>query len=83
MFDMRCFHASLNTMNFKNEDYFEMNQPLTYSVEEAARRIGVGKNAIYALAKAQKIPAIRVGRRYVINAEMFDHRLSFRICQMV
>ncbi len=49
-----------------------MNQTLTYSVEEAARRIGVGKNVIYALAKAQKIPVIRFGRRYIINAEMFD-----------
>ncbi|MBD5170074.1 MAG: helix-turn-helix domain-containing protein [Oscillibacter sp.] len=49
-----------------------MNHSLTYSVEEAARRIGVGKNALYALARAKKIPAIRIGRRYVINAEQFD-----------
>ncbi|MDE7247260.1 MAG: excisionase family DNA-binding protein [Lachnospiraceae bacterium] len=49
-----------------------MNEKLTYSVEEAAMRIGVGKNAIYALAKAKKIPVIRVGRRYGINAEQFD-----------
>ena len=51
---------------------FQMNQKLTYSVEEAAKRIGLGKNSVYALAKAQKIPAIRVGRRFVINAELFD-----------
>lgn len=49
-----------------------MNQKLTYTVEEAAKRIGIGKNALYALAQAKKIPAIRVGRRYVINAELFD-----------
>ena len=49
-----------------------MNETLTYSVEEAAKRIGVGKNALYALAKARKIPAIRIGRRYVIDAEQFD-----------
>ena len=49
-----------------------MNEKLTYSVEEAAKRIGLGKNAIYELAKAGKIPVIRVGRRYIISAEKFD-----------
>ena len=49
-----------------------MTPKLTYSVEEAAQRIGVGKNTIYALAKAKKIPCIQIGRRYVINAQMFD-----------
>ena len=55
------------------ENNFQMNQKLTYSVAEAAKRIGIGKNAVYALAKAQKIPVIRVGRRFVINAEQFDN----------
>ena len=49
-----------------------MTEKLTYSVEEAAKRIGVGKNAVYELAKAGKIPFIRIGRRYVINAKQFD-----------
>lgn len=49
-----------------------MDSKLTYSIEEAAQRIGVGKNTIYALAKAKKIPCIQIGRRYVINAQMFD-----------
>jgi len=49
-----------------------MDRKLVYSVPEAARMIGVGKNTIYALAKAKKIPVIQVGKRYVINAEMFD-----------
>lgn len=49
-----------------------MISKLTYSIEEAAKRIGVGRNTIYALANAGKIPAIRIGRRYVINAELFD-----------
>lgn len=43
-----------------------------YTVQEAARMIGVGKNTIYALAKARKISVIQVGKRYVINAELFD-----------
>lgn len=49
-----------------------MERKLVYSVQEAARMIGVGKNTIYALAKAKKIPVIQVGKRYVINVEMFD-----------
>ena len=49
-----------------------MERKLVYTVQEAARMIGVGKNTIYALARARKIPVIQVGKRYVINAEMFD-----------
>ena len=49
-----------------------MTPKLAYSVEEAARLIGVSKNTIYALAKARKIPVIQIGRRYIINAELFD-----------
>lgn len=49
-----------------------MDKKLTYTVDEAAKLIGLGRNTVYALAKAKKIPAIQVGRRYVINAEMFD-----------
>ena len=49
-----------------------MSEKLSYSIDEAARRIGVSKNVIYQLAKAQLIPVIRIGRRYVINAEQFD-----------
>lgn len=49
-----------------------MERKLVYTVQETARMIGVGKNTIYALAKARKIPVIQVGKRYVINAELFD-----------
>ena len=49
-----------------------MERKLVYTVQEAARMIGVGKNTIYALAKARKIPVIQVGKQYVINAELFD-----------
>ena len=49
-----------------------MERKLVYTVQEAARMIGVGKNTIYALVRARKIPVIQVGKRYVINAEMFD-----------
>ena len=58
-----------------------MNEKLTYSVEEAARRIGIGKNAVYELAKAGKIPFIRIGRRYIINARQFDDWFN-RQCEL-
>ena len=45
---------------------------LSYSVQEAAKMIGVGKNVISELAKAKKIPVMQVGNRYVINAELFN-----------
>ena len=49
----------------------KVNRKLSYSVQEAAKMIGVGKNTIYELAKARKIPVMQVGNRYVINAELF------------
>lgn len=39
---------------------------LTYTVEEAARLLGVGRASAYAAARSGDLPAIRVGRRLLV-----------------
>lgn len=38
----------------------------TVSVEEAAAILGIGRSSAYALASAGELPALRLGRRYVV-----------------
>jgi excisionase family DNA binding protein len=46
---------------------------LVYSVPEAGRLLGLGRNAAYAAAKRGDIPTIRIGRRLVVPKAAF-HR---------
>ena len=36
------------------------------SVDEVARQLGIGRNAAYAAVRAGQIPAVRVGRRWLV-----------------
>jgi excisionase family DNA binding protein len=42
------------------------SEPLTVSVLEAARLLGIDRNLAYRLVKIGKIPTVRLGRRYVV-----------------
>ena len=44
----------------------------TYSVEEAGKLLGVGRNAAYDAAKRGQIPVIRIGRRLLVPKVAFD-----------
>ncbi len=46
------------------------------SVDEAARRLGIGRNQAYALVQLDKIPALRFGRRWLIPRAAFEKMLS-------
>ncbi len=39
------------------------NEPLTYSVPEAGRIVGLGKNASYEAARRGELPTLRFGRK--------------------
>jgi excisionase family DNA binding protein len=49
-----------------------------YSVEEAAQKLGIGRDSAYSAANKGQIPAIRVGRRIVIPKAAFDRFLAQR-----
>ncbi|MBR0946842.1 DNA-binding protein [Bradyrhizobium liaoningense] len=57
-------------------DDFLTNQPLTYSVPEAGKRAGLGRNAAYAAARRGEIPIIRFGSKLRVPAAKWDRLLA-------
>lgn len=52
------------------------NQPLTYSIPEAGKRAGLGRNAAYAAARRGEIPIIRFGSKMRVPAAKWDRLLN-------
>jgi len=50
--------------------------PKTYTVEEAARLLGIGRNNAYEAAKRGDIPAITIGKRRLIPKAALDRLLE-------
>lgn len=49
----------------------------TISVEEAARRLGIGRTLAYELAARSQLPgALRLGRRYVVAIPKFNEAIG-------
>lgn len=54
-----------------------------FNVVEAARRLGVSRFTVRALVRQRKLPAYRIGRRVVLDAEdvarfLAEHRVPAR-----
>ncbi len=46
---------------------------LTYSIQEAADQLGIGRSLAYELAQAGTLPGVRrLGRRYVVSKTALD-----------
>ena len=43
-----------------------MSDRMTYSVDEAARLLGLGRSSMYELVNRGELPVVRVGRRILI-----------------
>jgi excisionase family DNA binding protein len=41
-------------------------EPLFVSVKDGARRVGIGRDAMYGLVKSGRIPSLAVGRKRLI-----------------
>lgn len=44
-----------------------VTEPLTYSVKEAAKVLGVGRASAYELVRTGRLPHIQIGRRMLIS----------------
>jgi excisionase family DNA binding protein len=53
--------------------------PATYSIEEAAQILGVGRSAAYEAARRGEIPTIRIGRRLRVPRRALDRLLDGEI----
>jgi excisionase family DNA binding protein len=51
-------------------------KPATISVEEAGRRLGVGRNSAYEAAHRGEIPVIKIGKRLLVPRAAFDRMLN-------
>lgn len=49
---------------------------LTYTLQEAAQLLGVGRSAAYEAARQGQIPVIRVGRRLLVPKVALDRLLK-------
>jgi excisionase family DNA binding protein len=48
----------------------------TMTVVQAAKRLGIGRNQAYQAVHAGKIPALRIGQRWLIPRAALDRMLS-------
>lgn len=46
-------------------------EQMTYSIDEAARIIGVSKSFMYKLARNNEVPVLKLGKRLVIPKSRF------------
>jgi excisionase family DNA binding protein len=50
-----------------------MNPPARMTVEEIARRLDIGRVAVYTMLEQGIIPAIRLGRRWLVTRHAFEN----------
>ena len=51
-------------------------QPETYTVPDAGRRLGLGRNASYDAARRGELPVLRFGRKLVVPRIAFERMLA-------
>jgi excisionase family DNA binding protein len=68
-----CVHLVVNPT-----EAYRMDERQTYTIEEAARIIGIGRNSAFEAAKRGEIPVIRVGRRILVPRVALDRLLEAR-----
>jgi excisionase family DNA binding protein len=51
-------------------------QRATYTIAEAAKKLGIGKNSAYEAAKRGDIPVVKVGKRLLVPSVAFDQMLA-------
>ncbi len=54
-------------MQVRKEMINMQNAKLAYTVEEASKSTGIGKNTLRNLIEWKKIPVIKVGRKFLIK----------------
>ena len=52
------------------------DEAAVYTIEEAARLLGIGRSSAYAAARRGEIPTVRLGRRLVVPKVAFERLLQ-------
>ena len=53
-----------------------MEEKLTLTVEETAKLLGIGRNLCYDRVKTGEIPAIKIGRRFLVPRSALNKLLA-------
>ena len=53
-----------------------MEDKLTFSVEEAAKLLGIGRNLCYDKVKTGEIPVLKIGRRLLVPKAALEKLLN-------
>ena len=53
-----------------------MEEPKTQSVDDAAKALGIGRNQAYEAVRRGEIPAIRIGKRWLVLREPLKRMLG-------
>ena len=48
----------------------------TYSIEEAAKLLGIGRNACYEAARTGQVPTVRIGKRVLVPKTALNRLLQ-------
>lgn len=59
-------------------EVLKMHERQTLTIEEAARRLGIGRSLAYEMARRGEIPARRLGRRFLVPVAALEAWLSER-----
>ena len=49
--------------------------PATYTVEEVAKILGIGRNSAYEAVRSGQIPSLRIGKRLLVSRIVLDSLL--------
>jgi excisionase family DNA binding protein len=63
---------AIDRQKSKGHNMKGQTERLTYDIEEAGRKLGVGRNKAYEAARAGQIPTIRIGKRLLVPKAAFD-----------
>jgi excisionase family DNA binding protein len=53
-----------------------LDQPLTYTVEEAAKLLRIGRNQGYDAAKSGELPTVKIGKRILVPRIALENLLK-------
>ncbi|MDP9369376.1 MAG: helix-turn-helix domain-containing protein [Chloroflexota bacterium] len=54
----------------------EQTERQTLTVEEVAAKLGISRGTAYGAVRTGEIPALRIGRRYIISRQVVDRLLA-------
>jgi excisionase family DNA binding protein len=57
----------------------DINQPLTLTVEQTAKLLGIGRSTAYELVRTGDIPSLRLGRRIVVPIGKLADQIGTRV----